>query len=291
MNSQRALVLFFGLVFLLGAFGRLPALAEELEGKLEGISAPSADIMLSFVLDGQVAEVLVKEGDMVKDDQILARLEDKTERIQLLQLRAQALDTTQVRSVEAELSQKKADLKKIMWAKSKGAATDWEVQHARLDVSITELALQAAKLEHEQYKRRFRQAQSQLERMKLVSPIVGRVETSTIEPGEAARALDPAIQVVKIDPLWIDVPVPLEQARSLSRGNIGQVLFPDADPAEPADAVIINISAVADAASDTIRVRLEVSNPHGRPAGERVSIIFPTTIPLAEAETVQSRER
>ena len=60
--------------------------------------------------------------------------------------------------------QKKADLKKIEWAKSKGAATDWELQHARLDVNIAELSFQAAKLDHNQYKRRFRQAQSQLER-------------------------------------------------------------------------------------------------------------------------------
>lgn len=286
MNSRHAFTLFTGLMFFLSAFGPVAAPAAE----LEGISAPSADIMLSFVLDGQVADVLVKEGDSVKAQQLLARLEDKAETIQLQQLKAQARDTTRLRAAEAELSQKRADLKKIEWAKGKGAATDWEVQHAKLDVEIAELSLQAAQLEHKQYKRRFRQAQTQLKRMRLVSPIEGRVEKTAIEPGEAAKALDPAIQVVKIDPLWIDLPVPLELVRQLSRGNIALVYFPGVDPVKPVEGKIINISGVADAASDTLRVRIEVPNPHARPAGERVMIDFPPTIPLAEAEAVPLQE-
>jgi len=258
------------ILFWLWAFGPLTVTAAE----LEGISAPSADIMLSFVLDGRVAEILVKEGDIVKKNQLLARLDDHTERIQLTQLKAQAEDTTQVKASEAELSQKRADLIKVERAQSKGAATDWEVQHTSLAVRIAELSLQASKFEHEQYQRRYRQAQSQLKRMQMVSPIEGCVEKTDIESGEAAKSLVPVIQVVKIDPLWIDVPVPLEQVRQLTPGNITRVSFPGTDAVEPAEGIIIHVSAVADAASDTLRVRVEVPNPDGRPAGERVFVRF-----------------
>ncbi len=249
--------------------------------EFEGISAPSADIMLSFVMGGRVSEVLVKEGDMVKKDQLLARLDDQTERIQLTQLKAQAQDKTLVLKADAEWVQKKADLKKIARAETKGAATDWEVQHARLAVKIALLALKAAKFEHEQYQRTYRQAQSQLKRMQLVSPIAGRVEKTNIESGEAAESLVPVIQVVKIDPLWIDLPVPLEQVGQLRKGNIARVSFPGTDAGEPAEGIIIHVSGVADAASDTLRVRVEVPNPDGRPAGERVSIMFMPGKPVA----------
>jgi hypothetical protein len=43
---------------------------------------------------------------------------------------------------------------------------------------------------------------------------------------------------------------------------------------EHGEAKIINISAVADAASGTLRVRIEFPNLQNRPAGERVTVFF-----------------
>jgi RND family efflux transporter MFP subunit len=243
--------------------------------ELQAISTPSVDITLSFVVAGRLAEVLVKEGDLVVKDQLLANLDDKPERIQAEQLKVQAEDRTQIMAAEAELAQKKVDLEKLELAKSKGAASDWEIEHMRLGVRIAELSLKAATLEHQQYQRRYAQAVSQLERMRLVSPIEGRVEKLVVKPGEAAKTLGPVIQLVKVDPLWIDVPVPLTQAKQLALGQNVLVTFPGASPVESPNGRIIHLSSVADAASDTLRVRIEVANPLGRPAGERVMVRFP----------------
>ena len=49
------------------------------------------------------------------------------------------------------------------------------------------------------------------------------------------------------------------------------VFFPDA-PAEPVKARIIFVGSVADAASDTLRIRVEIPNPSRRMAGERVRV-------------------
>jgi multidrug efflux pump subunit AcrA (membrane-fusion protein) len=40
---------------------------------------------------------------------------------------------------------------------------------------------------------------------------------------------------------------------------------------------IVYVAAVADAASGTLRVRIEVPNKSNRPAGEHVEIIFPAS--------------
>ena len=64
----------------------------------QGISAitdPSADVTLSFLTAGRIAEVLAKEGDIVKADQLLARQDDSVEQTQLTQLRASSEDITQ----------------------------------------------------------------------------------------------------------------------------------------------------------------------------------------------------
>jgi RND family efflux transporter MFP subunit len=260
------------LAVLLWFFVGTPLLSQAEE--IQAISAPSADITLSFVVPGRLAKVLVKEGDFVKKDQLLASLDDEPERIQARQLKVQGEDRTRIMAAEAELAQKRVDLKKLELAKTKGAASDWEIEHVRLSVRIAELSLKAATLEHEQYGRRYAQAVSELERMRLVSPIEGWVEKVVVKPGEAARTLGPVIQLVKTDPLWIDVPVPLTQAKKLTLGQEVLVTFPETEAARSPNGRVIHISAVADAASDTLGVRIEIANPHGRPAGERIIVNF-----------------
>ena len=260
-----------GLAVLLAFFyGPMSSQAEE----VEAVSTPSADIMLSFTMTGRLTQFMVKEGDSVKKGQLLALLDDRAERIQVQQFLAQTENKTPIKAAEADLAQKKVDLKKLESARSKGAATDWEIEHARLSLRIAELSLQAAIFEHEQDRRRHAHALIQLERMGLITPIDGRVEKVIAEPGEAVRALGPVIQVVKTDPLWIDVPVPMVQAKQLSLGQKASIRFPGPKEVVVNNGRVIHRAAFADAASDTLRVRIEVPNPDDRPAGERVTVKF-----------------
>jgi Cu(I)/Ag(I) efflux system membrane fusion protein len=82
--------------------------------------------------------------------------------------------------------------------------------------------------------------------------------------------------VVKTDPLWIDVPVPLDKANTLRNGKTVRVRFPEPN-SESLEGRIIYIAAVADAASGTLRVRIEVPNKSNRPAGEHIEVIFPAS--------------
>jgi RND family efflux transporter MFP subunit len=252
------------------AFG----LEDSRAAEIEAITLPSADITMSFVMSGRLAEVLVKEGDSVKNGQILAVLEDRVERLKVIQLKAQVENKTRIKAAEADLEQKKIDLKKFELARRRGAATDWEVDHARLGLQMAELSLRAVLIEHEQDLRRYEQAIGELERMRLVCPIKGCVEKVLCEVGEGTKPLEPVIQVVRIDPMWIDVQVPLTQAKALALNQDTWITFPFVDGAPPANGRIIHISGVADAASDTLRVRIEVPNASGRPAGERVTVRF-----------------
>jgi RND family efflux transporter MFP subunit len=246
--------------------------------EVEAVTKPSADIDLSFVRVGRIAEVLVKEGDAVKAGQLLASQDDKVEQIQLLQLKAKAVDRTRIEAAAADLLQKQEDLKKIEGAKKKGAATDWEVEHARLNVKIAELSVQMAKFEHEQDRGKYDEARADLERLRLLSPVAGLVEEVSVEPGESAQPMKAAVRIIQIDPLWIDVIAPLGVAHPLKPGKTCSVFFPGQETPARGKGVegrIIFVSAVSKAASDTLRVRVEVANPGRRPAGERVAVSFP----------------
>ena len=88
---------------------------------------------------------------------------------------------------------------------------------------------------------------------------------------------------MQIDPLWIDAPVPLEKAKDLQYEDKTQVIFPGSGEMS-IEGKIIFIGAVADAASDTLRVRVQVPNKSNRPAGEHVRVIFATSQKQTGAE-------
>jgi RND family efflux transporter MFP subunit len=242
---------------------------------IRAVTRPSADITLSFVQPGRVAHVDCREGDSVKGGQVLIRQDDTAEQVQLAQLKAQAEHITQIRASEASLAQKRVDLQKMEKAAASKAATALEVEHARLEVTIAELSLELAKFEHEQAGERYREQKIRIGYMQLESPIDGRIEDIKVEVGESINAVTEAIRVVRTDPLWVDAPVPLAQALGLEAGKTAQVQFgPTDNPAKVESGRILFVAAVADAASGTLRVRVEVPNKDGRPAGEHVLIVF-----------------
>jgi len=244
----------------------------------EAVSKPSADIILSFVKPGRISEVPIKEGDRVRIGALLAKQEDRLELIRVKMLEAQAADETKIKATEAELVQKKKNLAKLEEALQKGAATDWETDHARLDVETTRIALEKARLDHEQDIRRHQEASIEYDHLHLFSPIDGYVEEVEIEVGESVQAFDPVIRVVQIDPLRVDVPIPVPRANTLSKNQPAIVTFLPANAQNGAQTVegkVENIGAVAEAASNTLRVRINVPNPQKRPAGERVTVAFP----------------
>ncbi len=242
---------------------------------IRAITNPSADITLSFVQPGRIAKVYFKEGDFVDANQVLIQQDDSVEQIQLAQLEAESQNTTQIEASEASLAQKGIDLKKLERAAARNAATELEVEHAKLELKMAELSLQLSKFEHEQAQRKYEEAKKGIERMGLKSPIDGTIEEIHVETGESVNALDDVARIVRIDPIWVDVPVPLDKAITLTRGRTAKVTFPNPNNTF-IEGKIIHVAAVADAASGTLSIRIEVPNKSKRPAGEHVEVSFPT---------------
>jgi RND family efflux transporter MFP subunit len=243
---------------------------------IAAITTPSADTTLSFVQPGRIAKVFIKEGDLVKADQFLVQQDDTVDRVRLAQLDADSTNMVNIEAGKASLAQKKVDLQKLERAASLNAATELEVEHAKLEVKIAELSLDLAIFEHEQAVRKYEEAKLKIDNMTLKSPIRGRIEKVEVETGESVNALESVVRVVQIDPLWIDVPVPLTNASTLTRDCTSQVYFPGPNKIV-VDGKIIFIAAVADAGSSTLRVRIEVPNKAKRPAGEHVTVVFSTS--------------
>jgi len=243
----------------------------------EAATAPSKDVTMSFTLSGRIAEMHVRVGDKVTAGQPLARLDDTVERAQLAQLQAQAEDTTRIKAAEARLAQSQVDLAKIEAAwdtdPDQRAVTEFERDQARLEVEVRRLSLELEQFDHAQDQRHYEEARLSLDKMELLSPVDGTVEVLFVEEGESVDGLQQVVHIVDVDPLWIDAPIPLALACGLSVGGAAQVSF-GRDGTDTRDGEIIYVASVGDAASSTLRVRVELANPTGRPAGERVVVSF-----------------
>jgi len=257
----------------------LGAAAGSLAEGIEAISKASEDITLSFVRPGRVATVLVKEGDSVRAGQVLME-QDNEEAAKLLEkLRAQAENTTGVELYKAQLAQKEIEARRQEDLFKKGATTGTQVERAKVDALTIQKYLEQSMFEREQSRLEYEQALVTFDRMRLKSPVDGRVEQLLVHAGEGADGLQKVVRVVKTDPLWIDVPVPLAAARDVSAGAKAAVEFPAGVAWDAARATVegrvIFVATVADAASDTVTVRVEVPNTTLRPAGEHVRVTFP----------------
>ncbi len=258
------------------------ASAQQRQGqRYAGDTRPSGDVTLAFVRSGLIDSVEVKEGDRVEAGEVLMRLDDELERAKVEELKDQADNDVRVRASEAQLAQKQNELAIALDLQKNDAATELEVQKARLEVRIGELSLELAKFQHAQDRRKYEQAKLELDRMVLRSPIDGVVEQAVAKEGESAEALQKIVRIVDITPLWVDVYVPVDESGRLEPGDgrgasKALVRFGESSDGPVREAKIIHKASVATGAMPrTLKIRLEVANGDGRPAGERVWVRFP----------------
>jgi cobalt-zinc-cadmium efflux system membrane fusion protein len=235
------------------------------------LTSPSADIEMAFTVTGRVAKISVREGQPVSRDEAVIGLDDAALRMRLRQLVLDSENDSEILAAAAEVAQKKQDLAKLEQAFEKGAATRIELEHGKLEVEIGEYRLQAAKHAKEIAGLKAREVEAEAREYVMNSPIDGTVERLDLEVGETAKSSEPAIRIVRLDPLWAETAAPLERYAEFAPGTAVAVRFPGG---REASGTVIFRSAVADSASETIKVRLEIPNPENRHAGERITLLL-----------------
>jgi RND family efflux transporter MFP subunit len=247
--------------------------------EIAAISKPSQDRTLSFVRPGQVATLKVKEGDSVKEGDVVATQENSEEQAIYEISKAQAEDNTRT-----EAQEKVRDMKQKTYERKKatGTATAMELDEAFLDWQVGLANVKLSTFEHVQDDRKAKKDKASLEKTILKSPISGTVVKTWINPGENVDNQNMKVmRIINIDPLWVDVSVPFATARTLKLGDRPTVTLSDK---EARTGKVTFIAPEADAGSNTIVVRVEVENRAKTPAGERVTVSFAKNAKVATGE-------
>ena len=234
--------------------------------EVEAVTSALHDLNLSFPVSGKVAIKHVKPGMAVKKGQTLMELENKPGEIDVMQKKLRAETDVAVHAAEAQLELDEIELEKSEKMHKEAALSELELLRVRARVKITKLQLKKAKVDQEDATLQHKLAVAQLAMYTLVAPIDGVVEkleqdkAEEVSEGEGVEPLRPVIRLVVVKKLRVDAAVPTDKTLSLNVGGEAWVRSRLSSNAKPVKGNIIHIAKVADPASNTMLVRIEVPN-------------------------------
>jgi RND family efflux transporter MFP subunit len=241
-----------------------------------GITHPRQDVRLAFGISGRVESLEVGRGDRVVAGQVLARLDgdDVEANVKLLQVRA--LGTWAIEGAEASWRAADDTLRRTAAAHGEGGATDRELFDARQRAEQLKASLNVERQKQIEASWELAAAKARFERTIMRATFDGVIEDVHLEPGSAVDELAAVLRLVDDSVFRVDVAVPTERTFGLAPGTTITVAHRgDAARGAPTKAIVLSLASVADAASGTRMVRLELANPTGLPAGLPIDVFVP----------------
>jgi RND family efflux transporter MFP subunit len=227
---------------------------------------------LHSLMPGRVRELLVKDGDTVKAGQVLIQLDDRLEKNALANAALQAKSRAALNAAEADLAQKRVELKRQHDLLAKGVVQQLELERAEVDVKVGEARVEVAKEEIEQKKLDAEKAAILLDYMQIKSPVDGVVKLE-VGVGQRTEPERPVCTVRRSDPLWVRVNLKVKDALGLAVDDTVKVKY-DGET-EWTDAKVIYLNDIVDSASQKREIRLEMPNKAGKPPGLEVQVMLP----------------
>ena len=231
-------------------------------------------LKLASQVAGVLKDVLVDRGDFVHKGQKIAQLESDVEEanVALAQARANNDAAPKGKKARMDFLQRKRDrLEELRTSGSTSLSSfdeaDSDYKTAVQDLRDAEFNLEIAKLD---YKR----SVNVLAQRTITSPIDGVVVERSLGPGEYAYEQAPIVTVAQINPLNVEVYLPVALYPQVKKGMAASVR-PDQPVGGKYAASIEVIDQVFDSRSGTFGIRLNLPNPDSvLPASLRCKLDF-----------------
>jgi RND family efflux transporter MFP subunit len=236
---------------------------------------PRFKIKLATPVAGVLQRVAVDRGDIIHKGDVLARLESGVEEALLDLTRAKAESDASVKARQARLMFLTKKRHRTLELQGRGAASLAAADEAESDYGVAAEELRQAESELKIAQLDVVRASEVLKQRSIISPIDGVVAERTLLGGEYAYEQAPIMTIAQIDPLNVEVFVPVALYGTVEVGMEATV-FGEAPVGGKYRATIEVIDPLIDARSGTFGIRLLLPNPNNKiPAGLRCKVEFP----------------
>lgn len=270
-QSGSSVILVIALTSIFFWLGAVDAKAQSIE--FDGLIEPKVSANMGSNTPGILESVNVDRGDMVKEGQVVATLQAGVEKatMDLAKARAELDATIKAKKAEMEFAERSKQRKKELYEKKTLSFQEWDEAETRrmlAELALNE-ALEAKRLAELEYKR----SVEVVKRMSIRSPVNGVVVERYLHQGEYIED-KPVMKLAQIDPLHVEVIMPVSMLGSVKVGTLAQVK-PEAPVGGVYKAKVTIVDKVVDAASGTFGVRLELPNSDYKlPPGLKCKVLF-----------------
>ena len=213
-----------------------PALAEQTAA---GITEPVCDAVLSPAVPGLVSAWKFKEGDFVKENEVILELDNK-------------LETLEVERRKLAMENRKTDWEALQTLFKKSSIS---VKREELDKAETEYKI--AVVEHQM-------AAEQLRRRSIIAPCSGYVAAITRDVGEACEEYQPLVRVVDTRQCYFVSNVEAKTSGSLKLGQTVTLEIETSSKPATISGQVTFLSPVIDPASGLRRIKVLFENAEAK---------------------------
>jgi RND family efflux transporter MFP subunit len=244
------------------------------DGELPCLIQPHVVVKLGSSVEGVLAEVAVDRGDFVKQGDVVARLESEVEEASVALAEARAKNDVRVQSSGARFAYEQRKQQRARKLSTRNVVSESALDEAEINAELAQFNLSEARFEMRIAGLELKRAREILARRTIKSPVDGVVVERSLSPGEYAYEQAQLMTIAEIDPLNVEVYVPIAMYGRVEPGARVEVR-PDPPIGGAYQAEVSIVDRVFDAASGTFGVRLLLANPDYRlPAGLRCSVRF-----------------
>ncbi len=207
----------------------LTALAAD-EQSFDGFIAAYRESMLNAKTIGNISAVLVEEGQLVKQGDILAQLDDRVAAANYRLAVLDSEDTSSVRQAEKQLAQAEKDLERFK--KMDLSVSGVDVDKAQYAADLAKIILESKQTDALRYKAVLTAREAALEDYKVRAPFDGIVARKMIEVGETTAPIDRELfHIIDISKVYARVTIfDVSLSSKLAVGDSARVVskdFPD----------------------------------------------------------------
>jgi len=219
------------------------------------------EAMISPEMNGQIKEVLVREGDRVRKGQILARLSTEINDKSIQEVKTSLVLATDI-----------FERQKRLWEQKIGS----------------EMQFLEAKNNKSSLENRLATLKAQLDMATITSPIDGVVEKVNQKKGEMAAPGMMMIQVVNLDQMYVRADVSERFISSVKTGDVVQLTFPSF-PKLSMSVPVSRIGNVVNKNNRTFEVELRIDNNAGMFKPNMVAVLNINDFSAENSITIPSK--
>ncbi|MBU1171020.1 MAG: efflux RND transporter periplasmic adaptor subunit [Proteobacteria bacterium] len=274
-NKRENLQISLLCLILCGIFPTLSA--AEYPVTVSGLTEPINDVILSFDVNGTIAEIFFKEGDRVEKGARILELEKKFEELEVR--RSKLIWESKV---EVDSSKVRSNMLKLVYEstlslyKKTGSVSKEELDKKQLEYDLAEAEYQRLAIAEKREELEYRMAMEKRDKLIMISPIPGTITELMLDAGESCENRQPLAHVVDTSKCLLVCNIEAPLAQNLTKGQNVDLAIPVGFETLSLKGTLIFVAPVVDPASGLVMVKAQFDNKDGavRP-GVAGSMIIP----------------